>query len=557
MTRLRRGAPLALPLCWFLVSLVPSGITSGCGARTGLRVDDAGVDAAPDDPPDASDGGPDADADATSEPKPQVECELDLDCFDEIDKCSPVHCVENVCIQDPPKVCDDEDPCTKDGCEAASGNCTHAPLTFDLDKDGHKGPAPGHKAGDPGSCGDDCDDTSAAAFPGNPEICDGVDNDCNGVVDDNAKYVPVGGAPVQVSEPGLSKAHAGGIAFAGKPGGYLASYSALTGGDTDLVVRTIDALGNPGPTSTPVNFTTGDAFPGPMVWTGDRYGMAWPDRRDGDWEIYFNTFAPDGAKLGPDVRVTDQPGFSLSPSLVWAGTSFLLAWQDDNDSPLTGSLIYGRQLALDGTFIGEELQLTDQLDTESPSLAASPLAAGFAYRKGTSLEAEVLFQPLGLDFKPKGAPVTLAGGGENYEAPTLIWNGSTFVATWNQKQPFSVFGAVLSPTGAVQVPKTELSPPGGSQRWVTGLPLGDRVIVVYGEQAADGYNLFSRTFSSALAPLSDPQQLTSSPGDDEVSAVVFGPGGDVGVFFTGRVQAQPKGLKDAAFFTRLQCQAGK
>ena len=31
----------------------------------------------------------------------------------------------------------------------------------------------------------DCDDTSAAALPGGVEVCDSLDNDCNGVVDDN------------------------------------------------------------------------------------------------------------------------------------------------------------------------------------------------------------------------------------------------------------------------------------------------------------------------------------------------------------------------------------
>ncbi len=31
----------------------------------------------------------------------------------------------------------------------------------------------------------DCDDAEAAAFPGNPDVCDSVDNDCNGAVDDD------------------------------------------------------------------------------------------------------------------------------------------------------------------------------------------------------------------------------------------------------------------------------------------------------------------------------------------------------------------------------------
>ena len=33
----------------------------------------------------------------------------------------------------------------------------------------------------------DCDDDEASAFPGNPELCDGVDNDCNGSVDEDVE----------------------------------------------------------------------------------------------------------------------------------------------------------------------------------------------------------------------------------------------------------------------------------------------------------------------------------------------------------------------------------
>lgn len=31
--------------------------------------------------------------------------------------------------------------------------------------------------------GDDCDDYAAAIYPGAPEVCDGTDNDCDGVAD--------------------------------------------------------------------------------------------------------------------------------------------------------------------------------------------------------------------------------------------------------------------------------------------------------------------------------------------------------------------------------------
>jgi hypothetical protein len=35
----------------------------------------------------------------------------------------------------------------------------------------------------------DCDDTRAVTYPGAPELCDGLDNDCNGVVDDNIQIL--------------------------------------------------------------------------------------------------------------------------------------------------------------------------------------------------------------------------------------------------------------------------------------------------------------------------------------------------------------------------------
>ena len=52
-----------------------------------------------------------------------------------------------------------------------------------------------------------------------------------------------------------------------------------------------------------------DADGGPLVFTGDRFGMAWSDRRDArgavsDYEIYFNLINPDGTKRMPDLRLT-------------------------------------------------------------------------------------------------------------------------------------------------------------------------------------------------------------------------------------------------------------
>jgi hypothetical protein len=74
-------------------------------------------------------------------------------------------------------VCDDGDTCTRDTCE--SNKCVYKPI--DADGDGF---APGTCK--PGSIatGGDCDDSKNAIKPSASEVCDGLDNNCNGMVDE-------------------------------------------------------------------------------------------------------------------------------------------------------------------------------------------------------------------------------------------------------------------------------------------------------------------------------------------------------------------------------------
>ena len=95
--------------------------------------------------------------------------------------------------------CDDSDPTVYLGapelCDGKDNDCdgfTDEGLSQDLDGDGHYAP---------GSCqapANDCDDTDATVFPGAPELCDGIDNNCDGVVDegfdvDNDGFTSCGG----------------------------------------------------------------------------------------------------------------------------------------------------------------------------------------------------------------------------------------------------------------------------------------------------------------------------------------------------------------------------
>jgi hypothetical protein len=77
--------------------------------------------------------------------------------------------------------CEDMDPCTDDACDEATDSCSHTTRDVDGDRFGDTAcPAVG------GVPATDCDDSRASVYPGAPDVCDGLDNDCTGGCDSSS-----------------------------------------------------------------------------------------------------------------------------------------------------------------------------------------------------------------------------------------------------------------------------------------------------------------------------------------------------------------------------------
>jgi hypothetical protein len=188
-------------------------IDSDCDGSLVDEFDDYDVDGDPDcnDPDDDNDGDPDAtdcdDADASVYTGAPEACDaFDSDCdgdlvdeFDDTDSDADPDCTDpdDDADGDPdPTDCADADPTIYTGAPETTGDGIDQDCNgFDtiecfVDADGDTFGTPTTQLADDGDCVDagesavdtDCDDVESTVFPGAPELCDGVDNDCAGGV---------------------------------------------------------------------------------------------------------------------------------------------------------------------------------------------------------------------------------------------------------------------------------------------------------------------------------------------------------------------------------------
>ncbi len=474
-------------------------------------------------------------------------CQTDADCRS-ANACERYACSSGLCQLVSKTTCDDANPCTDDLCNPKDGSCSFTRRTSDDDGDGYRAALPGKTPGVPDACGDDCNDASALAYPGAYEICDGVDNDCNGIIDDTQRYYS--------PNEGLPPVHW--VSYTAKHESMPASLTY----DGDKFAMTLvernerwqgvfHALGADGTVEVPPTSLTSaanDSVAGPLLWTGSVFGTAWEDRREKSYDIYFNRLDALGKKLHPDLRVTSSLGFSIQPSLVYDGIEWLLAFADDQN---TGSFtIYTQRISKDAELVGLPVAITPPaIDARQPRLSKNSDGLGLFYYSIT--DKRYIYQRLSADLEPNGASTPIDGGEPS--DTSIRWNGDRYVLAWGTKTLDTVGNAIwgmsVDVKGNVLSPARPITWGARIARSPTIVALGDRFVLIWvDDRFSPGlFELSVQMFDNGLTAIDGQQQITSL-GTDSVDPVGVLGGGALGILFRSRQRGPWH-----TYFTVLRC----
>jgi len=125
--------------------------------------------------------------------------------------------------------------------------------------------------------------------------------------------------------------------------------------------------------------------------SGSALHVTWFDNRDGgSYEIYYKRSTDEGATWGPDVRLTNDPGVSMTTCAAVSGPNVNVLWQDSRDGNWE---IYYKRSTDGGTTWGPDTRLTNALQTsEAPSAVTSGANIHVVWWDNRDLNYEIYYK---------------------------------------------------------------------------------------------------------------------------------------------------------------------
>jgi hypothetical protein len=173
-----------------------------------------------------------------------------------------------------------------------------------------------------------------------------------------------------------------------------------------------------------------------LVWTGSEFGVAWNDDREafGDFDVFFTRVSAGGRELVDDLKVADGCASGIVcgpiPSVVWTGSEYALAWSSNQHDMGVDDVHLGRVSADGRTVIMDEVVTDSPTSSWHPDLAWTGSAFGLIWEQDPYGEFDLFFALLSPEGDPIGDVVRITDAPDYSWSPELAWSGDAFGVVW-------------------------------------------------------------------------------------------------------------------------------
>ncbi len=397
-----------------------------------------------------------------------------------------------------------------DGVGDACDNCPQAANAdqTDTDRDG---------SGD--AC--DCAPADPTRRPGGTEFCDLADNDCDGTVDEgclSACAAPqVAGAETRVSV-GAGGSGYPDLVWTGSE--YGVAWHDARDGDWEIYFARMSATGARVGPEVRVTSSPGISARAALAWARNGYGLAWRDERDGNQEIYFRRLDAQGGAVGPEIRVTSAAGASTVPDLVWTGSGYGLAWQDDRGG---APQVYFARLDPFGTKLAPEARVSDAAAVAyDPSLVWNGGGYGIVWTDERASGSDLYFARLDAGGAKIGSDLLVSQPGAAGQ-PSLAWNGAGYGVAWHDDRDgnWEIYFARLYADGAKIGSEVRLTSDAGTSGWPSLAWNGAEYGVAWHDDRGGAWQIYLTTVNPAGGKASGDLQVTNTPTGEYATSIAW------------------------------------